>query len=337
MSQTYYAQRASTPGTLLVSEGTFISPQGSGLAHVPGLWTQPQLAAWRRITDAVHARGGRIFCQLWALGRAAQAKDMAKKGLDVVSSSAVAIPGKGYAVPREMGEEEIGRAVGEYASAARGAVEVGGFDGVEIHGANGYLVDQFTQSNSNRRTDGWGGSVEKRARFALEVARAVSAAVGAERTGIRLSPYSEFQGMRMPAGEVEEQFTHLISKLADLGLAYLHLTTPRVQGAADVANPSENLDWAVAAWRGVSPVVLAGGFRLESAMADVDERYAGYDVCVAFGRWYISTPDLPFRLREGIEINKYDRSTFYKRMSAKGYVDYPFSKEWEEQQGQARL
>jgi NADPH2 dehydrogenase len=337
MSQTYYAQRASTPGTLLISEGTFISPQGAGLAHVPGLWTPRQLAAWRRVTDAVHARGGRIFCQLWALGRAAQEKEMAKQGLGVVSASAVAIEGKGYAVPREMTAAEIERVIGEYASAARGAVEVGGFDGVEIHGANGYLVDQFTQSVSNRRTDAWGGSVERRARFALAVAKAVSDAVGRERTGIRLSPYSEFQSMRMPPGELEEQFTYVIGKLADLRLAYLHLTTPRVQGPADVANPSEDLDWAVRAWRGVSPIVLAGGYRLDSAMADVDERYAGYEVCIAFGRWFISTPDLPFRLRKGIEINKYDRSSFYTRMSAKGYVDYPFSKEWEEQQGQPRL
>jgi NADPH2 dehydrogenase len=337
MSQTYYAQRASTPGTLLITEGTFISPRGSGLAHVPGLWTPAQLAAWRRVTDAVHARGGRIFCQLWALGRAAQEKQMALKGLDVVSASDVPIPGKGYAVPRPASDGEVWAFVREYAEAARGAVEVGGFDGVEIHGANGYLVDQFTQSNSNRRTDAWGGSVEKRARFALEVAAAVARAVGPERTGIRLSPYSEFQGMRMPAGELEEQFTYLIGKLADLRLAYLHLTTPRVQGASDVANPTENLDWAVKAWRKVNPVVLAGGYRLESAMADVDQRYAGYDVCIAFGRWFISTPDLPFRLKEGIPINKYDRSTFYTRMSAKGYVDYPFSKEWEEHQAQPRL
>src|SRR5580692_4886113 len=173
MSQTYYAQRASTPGTLLISEGTFISPQGSGYAHVPGLWTPAQLRAWRRITAAVHARGGRIFCQLWALGRAATAKELAKKGLDVVSSSVVPIPGAGQAVPRAMTEAEILERVREYARAARGAVDEAGFDGVEIHAANGYLVDQFTQSTCNRRDDAWGGDVARRARFALEVAGAV--------------------------------------------------------------------------------------------------------------------------------------------------------------------
>jgi NADPH2 dehydrogenase len=198
-----------------------------------------------------------------------------------------------------------------------------------------YLVDQFTQSTCNRRDDRWGGSIENRARFALEVARAVSGAVGASRVGLRLSPYSEFQGMRM--ADPVPQFTYLISHLADLRLAYLHLTTPRVQGASDVANPTENLDWAVRAWRNVSPLVLAGGYRLETAMQDVDERYKDYDICIAFGRFYISTPDLPFRLKEGIPVNRYDRSTFYTRMSEKGYVDYPFSTEWEKQQKHAML
>jgi NADPH2 dehydrogenase len=154
----YYAQRASVPGTLLITEATYINPQGSGMDSVPGLWTQEQLKAWKVVTNAVHERGSFIYCQLWALGRAASKKVLQKKGLDVVSSSAVPIDDKS-AVPRELKEEEILALIKAYADAARNAVEVGGFDGVEIHGANGYLVDQFTQDTANKRTDRWGGSI----------------------------------------------------------------------------------------------------------------------------------------------------------------------------------
>ncbi|KAF2668178.1 FMN-linked oxidoreductase [Microthyrium microscopicum] len=331
LAATYYAQRASTPGTLLITEAAFISPQAGGYDSVPGLWDSAQLARWKTITDAVHAKGSYIYAQLWALGRAGGAKVLAKRGLDVVSSSAVPINEKS-SMPREMTDGEVWSMVGAYADAAKKAVEEAGFDGVEIHGANGYLVDQFTQDNCNRRTDGWGGSVEKRARFGIEVAKAVVKAVGREKVGIRLSPYSEFQGMRME--DPEPGFTYLIKELAKLELVYLHMTTPRVQGGVDVAHPTDDMGWAVEAWGKTRPLILAGGFTAQTAEEEVEKVYPGYNIAIAFGRYFISTPDLPFRIREGIAFNKYDRPTFYTK-GEKGYTDYPFSQEWE--QAQARL
>jgi NADPH2 dehydrogenase len=331
----YYAQRASVPGTLLVSEGTYMTPEAGGYDFVPGLWEPAMLREWKKITDAVHAKGSYIYCQLWCLGRAARPKVMEKNGLEVLSSSNLPIDSEN-GVPRAMTEDEIWAFVGYYATAARRAVFEAGFDGVEIHGANGYMVDQFTQDTCNNRTDKWGGSVENRARFALEVARACVAAVGADRVGIRLSPYSEYQGMRM--ADPAPQFSYLIRELGNLGLSYLHMTTPRVQGALDVKNPTEDMGWAVEAWGKERVLILAGGYRLDSAKSDIDVRFRDYNLCIAWGRWFISTPDLPFRLRKGIEVNKYDRATFYTAMSDKGYTDYPFSREWEDYaQDQSRL
>ncbi|KAK3079676.1 Chanoclavine-I aldehyde reductase fgaOx3, partial [Coniosporium uncinatum] len=188
----YYSQRASVPGTLLITEAAFITPRGGGMNNVPGLYNDAQLKAWKEITDAVHAKGSYIFCQLWALGRAANPKVLKKEGCDFVSSSAVGMSDNSP-VPRAMEEQEILQFIDEYAEAAKRCIEIAGFDGVEIHGANGYLVDQFTQDTCNKRTDSWGGSIEKRARFGLEVAKAVTKAVGVERTGMRLSPWSTFQ------------------------------------------------------------------------------------------------------------------------------------------------
>jgi NADPH2 dehydrogenase len=329
MVQTYYAQRASSlPGTLLITEATFVSPQASGYANVPGLWTKEQLTSWKRVTDAIHAKGGYVYVQLWGLGRAASGKELSKKGLKVVSASAVPLSDN-HNVPTPLTEDGIWKIIGEYASAAKSAVEEAGFDGVEIHGANGYLVDQFTQTNTNERTDSWGGSIENRSRFAIEVAKAIIKNIGAERTAIRLSPYSEFQGMRMPTEElIQGQFTHLIGELKKLNLSYLHLTTPRVQGGIDVKNPKENMDWAVKAWGPTSPLVLAGAFRPDTAEAEVDDKFPGYEIIIAFGRLFISTPDLPYRIKKGIPLSRYERDTFYAAQSEKGYIDYPFSAEY---------
>jgi NADPH2 dehydrogenase len=293
------------------------------------------LQEWKAVTDAVHAKGSYIYCQLWCLGRAAQATVLGREGLDVVSSSAVPIA-PASSMPRAMTEDEVWNMVGAYALAAKRAVLEAGFDGVEIHGANGYMVDQFTQDTCNKRTDRWGGSIENRARFALEVAKACAEAVGRERVGIRLSPYSEYQAMRM--ADPVPQFTYLIQELSKLRLSYLHMTTPRVQGSSDVKDPTENMDWAVQAWGNVSPVILAGGYRIGTAKSDVDEKYKDYDICIAFGRWFLSTPDLPFRLKEGIELNRYNRGTFYTAMQKEGYTDYPFSSEWAKvEKSQSRL
>lgn len=232
----YYAQRSVVPGTLIISEATFITARAGGYANIPGLWTDAQLAAWKKVTDAVHARGSKIFVQLWHLGRAAWPDPVGSGGAvkdedfdyehNFVSASDVPMA-EGMPAPRSLSEEEIWATIGDYATAAKNSIEKAGFDGVEIHGAHGYLIDQFIQDNSNRRTDQWGGSIENRSRFALEVAKAVIKAVGKEKVGIRLSPWSTFQGMRMK--DPIPQFSYLISQLRALNLSFLHLVEPRVQ------------------------------------------------------------------------------------------------------------
>lgn len=228
-------------------------------------------------------------------------------------------------VPHELSIEEIKGFVGDYARAAKNAIEAG-FDGVEIHGANGYLVDQFTQDTCNKRTDEYGGSIENRSRFGLEVAQAVVDAVGANRVGVRLSPFSTFQGMKMT--DPIPQFSHLFKGLKELGLAYIHVVESRVAGNADIES-AEKIDFALDVWGRTSPVLIAGGFKPESAKRAVDEEYKDKDVAIVFGRYYISNPDLPFRLKNDVELTKYNRDTFYKTKSTEGYTDYPFSQEYE--------
>lgn len=324
----YYAQRASVPGTLLITEATFIAPQASGYPNVPGIWNQDQITAWKAVTDAVHAKGSYIYLQLWALGRVANPdvlKNMPGGPYEVRAPSA--IPEKeGGTVPTPMTEPEIQEFVGLYAQAAKNSIAAG-FDGVEIHGANGYLVDQFLQDKTNQRADAYGGSVEKRARFGLEVARAVVAAVGADRTGIRLSPFSPFQGMKM--ADPVPQFTHFIRGLKELQLAYIHVVESRISGNADVET-TEKIDFAVRAWGGTSPVLVAGGFRPESALRAVDEEYPDEEVAVVFGRFFISNPDLPWKVKNGVDLADYDRDTFYKAKSQDGYTDYPFDEGFKE-------
>ncbi|TKX24148.1 putative inactive reductase easA [Elsinoe australis] len=322
----YYAQRACVPGTLLISEATFISPQAGGYPSVPGIYSDAQIAAWKKVTDAVHAKGSYIYLQLWALGRAAKAGVLKEEGrYDVVSASDVPIEGGDK--PRPLTEEEIQTYIKDYAQAAKNAVEGAGFDGVEIHGANGYLVDQFTQDVSNKRTDAWGGSVEKRARFGIEVAKAVVEAVGADKTGIRLSPWSNFQDMRM--AEPIPQFSYLLEELKKLKLAYVHVVESRISGNADV-EPTDKNEFAFKIWD-VSPVLVAGGFKPESARTFVNEEQKDKDVAVVFGRYWISTPDLVYRIKHGIDLTQYDRNTFYNPRSKDGYIDYPFSEEFQKE------
>lgn len=321
----YYAQRASYPGTFLITEASFISERGSGYPNVPGVYSSAQIKAWKEITDAVHAKGSFIALQLWALGRAANPEVLKKEhDLPLKSSSAVAMTDNSP-VPEELTEEEIQVLIKDYAQAAKNSIEAG-FDLVEIHGANGYLVDQFTQDTCNKRTDKWGGSVENRSRFGLEVTKAVVDAVGADKVGIRLSPYSSFQGMRME--DPIPQFTHLINGLKEFKLAYVHLVESRITGNADIET-TDKIDFAIDAWGKTSPILIAGGFKPDSAARAVEE-YKDKDVVIVFGRYFISTPDLVFRIREGIELTPYDRDTFYNAKSEKGYLDYPFSKEFQE-------
>lgn len=206
---------------MLVTEATIISPEASGYALLPGIYNAAQIAAWRKVTSAVHAKGSFIYVQFWALGRAAEPETLdegiGKGAVKFGSSSDVPLYGN---TPKPYTEEEIWKFVSDYAQAAKNAIEAG-FDGEEIYGANGYLIDQFTQDTCNKRTDAWGGSVEKRARFGMEVVEAVVEAIGADRTGIRLSPYSESQGMKME--DPKPGFSYLVEELKKLKSAYLHL------------------------------------------------------------------------------------------------------------------
>lgn len=324
MAAEYYGERACVPGTLLISEATLTSKKAGGYDHVPGIWTQGQIDAWKLVTKAVHEKGSYIYLQLWSLGRTADPNYNKRNGIPMKSSSATPMD-KDSVVPEEMTVEDIKESINDYAQAAKNAIEAG-FDGVEIHGANGYLVDQFLQDVCNKRTDSYGGSVENRSQFAVEVTQAVVEAVGAEKTGIRLSPYSKFQGMKME--DPLPQFTDIMKKLDALNIAYVHLVESRIAGNTDVDNV-ESLDPLLPHFTG--KLLIAGGFKADSAKKLVEE-HKERDIVVVFGRYYISTPDLVFRLQKGIDFNPYDRDTFYLPESAKGYLDQPFSKEWEEAQ-----
>lgn len=277
------------------------------------------------MTDEVHKKGSFIYLQLWALGRVANKQFAEAHNITVKSSSATQLS-DALAVPKEMTQDDIRETIATYAQAAKNAIEAG-FDGVEIHGANGYLVDQFLQDTCNKRTDTYGGTVENRSRFAVEVTQAVINAVGADKTGIRLSPFSEFQGMKMK--EPLPQFTDIIQRLAKFNLAYLHLVEGRVSGNADIETyPSLN---PLLTHYPNGPILIAGGFNAESAKELVSE-HKDRDVIVVFGRYFISTPDLVYRLEKGIPFTEYNRNTFYAVKSEVGYTDYPFSKEWEAEQ-----
>jgi N-ethylmaleimide reductase len=325
---TYYTQRASAG--LLITEATAISQQGQGYADVPGLYASAQLAAWKRVTDAVHAAGGRIVVQLWHVGRISHV-DLQPGGAAPVAPSAVHAKAKTVlfrdgkpvfvetSMPRALALAEIPGIVDDYRRAALAAVNEAGFDGVEIHGANGYLIDQFLKTGSNRRTDAYGGSLENRARFALEVAQAVAGAIGGGRTGIRLSPVT-------PANDADDEdptplFQHLVRGLAPLDLAYVHVIEGSTGGPREL--PERPFDYAAlkAAYRdagGRGAWMVNNGYDKALAEQAVAQ---GADL-VAFGRPYIANPDLVRRLREGAPLNTPDRATFYGGGAA-GYTDYP--------------
>ncbi|KAI1252568.1 hypothetical protein MGN70_007147 [Eutypa lata] len=317
----YYGQRASVPGTLILVEGTFISPACGGFANGPGIWSDDQIKAWRTITDEVHRKGCFIFCQLFAMGRASDAEVSRREGIPILAPSAIPFE-EGAPVPRTMTIEEIKQMIRDFGDAAKNAIHAG-FDGVECHGANGYLIDQFIQDVSNKRSDEYGGSVENRSRFVNEVMEAMVDAVGPERVGLRLSPWSTFQGMRME--DPIPQFTDVIIKASQLNLAFLHLVESRVSGSADF-DGNDRLDFAYKLWHG--PFLVAGGYKPEEARQLVDSEHPDKDIVVMFGRYFISNPDLVYRIKEGLELSAYDRKTFYIQMSTMGYSDCPFSNEY---------
>ncbi|EJU01874.1 FMN-linked oxidoreductase [Dacryopinax primogenitus] len=313
---TMYTQRASFPGTLVITEGTFIAKEAGGYRHVPGIYNEKQIAAWKKITDSVHSKGSYMCLQLWALGRAAEPDVAKEEGFEV--SSPGDIPLQGASKPYMLTITEVKEWVEKYAQAARNAIAAG-FDFVEIHGANGYFIDQFTQDVSNNRTDEYGGSIENRCRFALEVAKAVTDVVGQQRTGLRLSPWGEFLGMRMT--NPPATFSYLVRQLKERfpDFAYLHATEPRVQGNVDrETRVEESNDFLREIWR--PKVYLTAGGYTENA-GDVLPRMG--DMLV-YGRYFISNPDLPFRLKNGIPFTKYNRATFYLHGpdQPEGYTTY---------------
>ena len=321
----YYAQRA-TPGGLLISEATPVSAQAHGHPNVPGMHTDAQQAAWRLVTDAVHARGGFIVMQLWHTGRVSHSSHQ-PGGTLPVGPSAIAAQGNTidsrwqpvpYELPRALTTEEIPPLVDSFRQAAARAMAAG-FDGVEVHGANGYLLEQFLQSRSNTRSDAYGGSINNRCRLHLDITRAVAAKVGAQRTGIRLSPW----GIANDSGEDQPWplYSHLVGELATMGLAYLHLIEPRASGTGKADIVREGQPSAAQAFRPLWPGVLitAGGFDGALARQVVADGWAD---AVAFGRTFIANPDLPRRLQQGAPLNPYNRPTFYGGGAA-GYTDYP--------------
>jgi N-ethylmaleimide reductase len=315
----YYAQRASAG--LIITEGTSPSPNGTGYPRIPGIWSPGQVAGWRLVTDAVHARGARIFVQLMHTGRVGHPLNLPAGG-EVLAPSAVAAPGEMYTdakglqphpVPRAMTDAEVHAAIAEYVTASRNAVAAG-FDGVELHGANGYLMEQFLSPDTNRRTDAWGGSIEARIRFVVEAARQVAAAIGGARVGIRLSPYGVNAGM-VAYPEIDETYRQLVTALAPTGIQYVHLVDHSAMGAPPV--PAALKQALRAAWP--RTFILAGGFDRAGAEAALAEGRADL---VAFGRPFLSNPDLPARLQRGLPLNPPDFSTFYTP-GPKGYTDYP--------------
>ncbi len=327
MNATYYGQRASRGG-LIVTEATQVSPDGQGYPATPGIHSPEQIAGWRRVTEAVHAKGGRIFLQLWHVGRISHPLYQPNGKLPVAPSAVrprgmVLTPAREQApfeTPRELGLSEIPSVIERFRDGARNALSAG-FDGVELHSANGYLPDQFLRDGVNRRTDRYGGSFENRARFLFETLEAIRGVAGSDRVGVRLSPFGKFNDMSDsdPAG----LFRYVIRELGEMNLAYLHLIEARADEAEEVAPATQMPGVAptAALFRDVFPGVLigAGGYTPDTGAAAVE---AGIVDAVAFGRLFISNPDLPRRLELNAPLNSYDRSTFYTP-GAKGYIDYP--------------
>jgi len=316
----YYAQRAASVG-LIITEGTSPSANGLGYPRIPGIFSDSQVAGWKKVTNAVHARGAKIFVQFMHTGRIGHPNNL-PAGAAVIGPSAVAAAGEIYTdsegpnphpVPKAMAEADIKTAIGEYAHAAKNAVAAG-FDGVELHGANGYLLEQFIRPNSNRRTDAYGGPIENRARFVLEVVKAVIAAIGKDKVGIRLSPYGAFNDMP-PYAEMEADYTYLARQLSALGILYVHLVDHSAMGAPVV--PQSIKDTFRKDFKGA--LILSGGYDLARAEADLA---GGKADLIAFGRPILANPDLIQRWKVGAALNPPDPTTFYTP-GPKGYTDYP--------------
>lgn len=314
---TYYSQRASAG--LLISEASQISQQGQGYQDTPGIYTQAQIDGWRKVTDAVHAKGGKIFLQLWHVGRVSHVA-LQENGAAPVAPSALRPATKVFvnnsfedvSVPRALDISELPGIVNDFRQGAANAIAAG-FDGVEIHGANGYLLDQFIKDGANVRTDAYGGTIENRARLLLEVTAAVVAEIGADRTGIRLSPVSPANGVS--SSDPQAQFDYIVDQLDALGIVYLHVVEGATGGPRDVAP----FDFGALRQRFKNTYIANNGYDVELANSRIDDDKADL---IAFGRPFIGNPDLVERLKTGAPLAAFNPATLYGG-GATGYIDYP--------------
>ncbi|KAF8603013.1 FMN-linked oxidoreductase [Ceratobasidium sp. AG-I] len=331
VSREYYAQRSTVPGTLLISEAVGIAAECAAFPNIPAIFTSEQIASWKKISDAVHANGAYLYLQIIAAGRIAYPEFIHAQGFPYVSSYPTQHP-KRPEVPVALSEAGVERYIAHFAQAARNAIEEAGCDGVEIHACNGSLIEQFIQDVVNKRTDKYGGSIENRARFLLEVTDAVVKAIGEKRTGIRLSPWSKGQGkqllfdcmgMRNPIPTYTYIISELVKRHSDL--AYIHMIEPGIEGIIEGAPQTleEGIIFASQLW---SPRVYmtGGGYTPESALKTAD-KYE--NTAVAIGRMFISNPDLPSRICAGHELAASDPSTYYSfgPTATRGYIDYPLA------------
>src|SRR5712675_834175 len=304
---------------LLITEASQVSQQGQGYQDTPGIYSKEQVAGWRKVTDRVHARGGRIFIQIWHVGRVSHTS-LQPNGGAPVAPSAIRAKGKTFvggtftdiSEPRALELEEIPGIIESFRRGTVNALEAG-FDGVEIHGANGYLLDQFAKDGTNKRGDAYGGSIENRARLMLEVAKIVAAEAGPERTGIRISPVT-------PANDISDSnpqavFDHIVDHLSALKLVYLHVVEGATGGPRDIAP----FDYASLRRRFAGAYIANNAYDFELANKVLE---AGAADLIAFGKPFISNPDLVERLKKGAPLNEWDKATFYGG-GAKGYTDYP--------------
>ncbi|CAI0556649.1 unnamed protein product [Linum tenue] len=318
----YYSQRT-TKGGLLIAEATGISDTAQGYKDTPGIWTKEQVEAWKPIVDAVHAKGGIFFLQIWHCGRVSNTGFQPNGQAPISSSdkplhslSPNGVNTNKFSPPRRLGTEEIPQVVNDFRIAARNAVEAG-FDGVEIHGAHGYLIDQFLKDEVNDRTDQYGGSLENRCRFALEIVAAVSKEIGADRVGIRLSPFADHG--ECGDSNPEALGLHMVQSLNKYGILYCHMVEPRIKRSGEEIETPKSLLPMRNAFNGT--FLAAGGYGREDGNNAVEENRADL---VVYGRWFLANPDLPRRFEIDAPLNKYDRSTFYTSDRVVGYTDYPF-------------
>lgn len=317
LQQTYYAQRSSAG--LIIAEATQVVPEGQGYIATPGIHSPEQVASWKKVTDAVHAAGGRIVLQLWHVGRISHTS-LQPDGKAPVAPSAIRADAKVYtaegfsdvSAPRALELSEMPALVDSYRQAARHAIEAG-FDGVEVHAANGYLIDQFLRDKSNQRTDAYGGSIENRTRLLFEVCEAVAREIGAGRTGVRLSPLTSFGDVA--DSDPQALFNRAVERLATLDLAFIHV----IEGETGGDRAPQPFDYAAMRAPFKGTWIVNNGY--DRTMA-IDAVASGKADLVAFGRPFISNPDLPRRLRENAPLNALDGDTLYGG-DAKGYIDYP--------------